>query len=76
MNEVISKFCRDTLINDLARCTDAQRMIFKRMYSHKNTGLPIDVVVDNMPDEKLDWAMQQVSRSLNKSTPAEVEHDQ
>jgi len=40
--------------------------MFKRMYSHKNLDLPINEVVDNMPDDKIDWAMQQCQNTLNK----------
>lgn len=42
------------------------QLTFKRMYSHKNLELPINEVVDNMPDDKLDWALSQVENSLAK----------
>ncbi len=35
------------------------------MYSN-DINLDINTVVDNMSEEKLDWAMQQVERSINK----------
>jgi len=41
-------------------------MVFKRIYANSNLELPIDKVVDNMPESKLDWAMQQVENTLRK----------
>lgn len=68
MNKELSDFARQKLKDGLAQCTDEQVYMFKRMYSHKNLELPINDVVASMPDEKLDWAMQQVSRTLEKQT--------
>jgi len=34
------------------------------MYSHDNQDLSIEDVVDNMKEDKLDWAMRQVERTL------------
>jgi hypothetical protein len=72
---------REALKIDLSMCTDKQREMFKRMYAHwakdvAQTGvlpteemlaIPIEEVVDNMPEGRLDWAMQQVSRSLENN---------
>ena len=66
MNNTLSLFAREKLKQELQKCTDAQIHLFKRMYSHNNLELPINEVVDNMPNEKLDWAMQQVERTLIK----------
>ena len=37
------------------------------MYSHKNLEADIDIVVDNLPEEKLGWAMQQVQATLDEN---------
>lgn len=66
MNEQLEKYARDTLKTGLLSCTDAQQLVFKRMYSHGNLELSIDAVVDAMKGEDLDWAMQQVQRTLDK----------
>ncbi len=73
MNEDLQIFARDQLKNGLAQCTDGEKTLFKRMYSFPNgVNKPadlekdIDSVVDDMDAEKLDWAMQQVSRTLKK----------
>ena len=51
----------------LAQCTKGQQQIFKRMYSHKNLILDIEKIVDNMPENKLDWAFTQCEKTLNKN---------
>ena len=66
MNEQFEKFARDTLKTDLVKCTEAQQLLFKRMYSPSDLTKHIDSVVDDMPILKLDWAMTQVQRTLNK----------
>lgn len=66
MNTKIQDFARSILKGGLSKCTEAEQLIFKRMYSHENLDRDINDVVDNMEEEKLDWAMQQVDRSLAK----------
>lgn len=66
MNNQIQEFARQTLKDGLAQLPERNRMLFKRMYSHKNLDININAVVDKMPEDKLDWAMQQVQRSLDK----------
>ncbi len=66
MNEQIESFARDTLKQGLAQCTEGQQLLFKRMYAKGNLEMLIDDVVDNMESEKLDWAMQQVQRTLDR----------
>ena len=68
MNPTLGKFARQTLKEGLAQCNEAQQHMFKRFYSHKNLDLDINTVVDQMPDDKLDWSMQQVERTLQKNT--------
>jgi len=67
MNDKLEQFAREDLKSGLAQCTEKEQHIFKRMYSHKNLDLPINEVVDRMAMEKLDWAMQQVDRTLTKN---------
>lgn len=64
MNQQFQKFARDTLKAGLAQLPEHNREIFKRMYSHKDLKANINDVVDKIPEDKLDWAMQQVDRSL------------
>jgi hypothetical protein len=67
MNATLSTQARNYLKVLIARCTEPQQLLFKRMYSHKNLDLPINEVIDNMPDEKLDWAVSQCERTVNKN---------
>lgn len=66
MNIELELYARESLKESLKKCNEAQIKLFKRMYSYDNLGRSIEDVVDNIPSEKLDWAMQQVSRTLNK----------
>ena len=42
------------------------QVFFKRMYSHKNLDKPIDLVIDDMEENKLEWALSQIETTLNK----------
>lgn len=64
MNNQLQEFARNTLKEGLTKCTDGQQLIFKRMYSHKDLDKPINDVVDNIAEDKLDWAMQQIENTL------------
>ena len=52
----------------LAQCTEGQQMMFKRMYSHNNLELPINDVVDQMSEDKIDWAISQCERTVEKNS--------
>ncbi len=67
MNKTINNMIRQLLIDLLKECTEPQQQLFKRMYSHSNLGLPIEVIVENMAESKLDWAVTQVEKTLNKT---------
>lgn len=67
MNSQLERFARDTLKNGLSQCTGAQQLLFKRMYAKGNLEAPIDTVVDIMPADELDWAMQQVQATIAKA---------
>lgn len=66
MNNELQTFARQNLKEGLSKCTEAERLTFKRMYSHNILGLDIVKVVDSMPEDKLDWAMRQVKSTLDK----------
>ena len=67
MNEKLQDFARDDLKKGLAQCTEGQQRLFKQMYAHENRDKDINFAVYNMPNERLDWAMEQVERTLNKN---------
>lgn len=77
MNSQIEKFAREQLKEGLALCTDKEQEIFKCMYIPKKSmdkppdedtlrTTTINDVVDQMESSKLDWAMTQVDKTLDK----------
>jgi hypothetical protein len=66
MNNQLQKFARETLKDGLSQLSENQQLLFKKMYSPNNLDLNIFKIVDNMSEEKLDWAIQQVERTLEK----------
>ena len=71
MNKQLQDFARAELKKGLAQLPEGLQLFFKRMYSHKNLDIDINSVVDGMPFEKLDWAMEQVRRSIEKISEAQ-----
>jgi hypothetical protein len=67
MNKTLTAFARQQLKDGLAQLPEENQRIFMIMYSHKNMDRTIDEAVDAMPNERLDWAMQQVENSLIKA---------
>lgn len=65
----IADFKASKLIDLLKQCTDAQQLMFKRMYAGGNLNLTIEDVVKNLPTEKYDWAVKQVERTLLNKKP-------
>lgn len=66
MNNALQEYARNYLKTRLNACTDGEVLVFKRMYSHENLDKDINLVVDDMPEDKLDWAMEQVRRTVEK----------
>jgi len=66
-NETLKNAAKDILKNLLSKCTEPQQMLFKRMYSHNNLELPINDVVDQMDSDKMDWAISQCERTVEKN---------
>ena len=66
MNNQLQAFARKTLKEGLAQLPEGWQRRFKQMYAFGNLDTDIKAVVDNMPNDKLDWAMQQVENSLAK----------
>lgn len=74
MNAQLQEFARYTLKLGLAKLPEDSQRVFKLMYATTGSGhktvvhleWTIDKVVDKMPEEKLDWAMQQVENTLAK----------
>jgi hypothetical protein len=67
VNNTLIKAGRDILKNLLSECTEGQQLMFKRMYSHNRLELPINEVVDKMDTNKIDWAICQCEKSVEKN---------
>ncbi|MBT3298482.1 hypothetical protein HN385_06155 [archaeon] len=66
MNNQIQDFAKSYLKDSLVQLPENWILMFKRMYSHENLDADINDVIDMIPEDKLDWAMQQVENSLKK----------
>ena len=72
MNEMLQKYARCYLKNNLIKLSQGNRDLFKRMYGKGKMDLSIEDVVDKMPADKLDWAMCQVKNTLKKNNIIDV----
>ena len=68
MNNELQNFARQNLKDGLAKLPEDWQRKFKQMYAGTgwNAAVDINMVVDEMEEDKLDWAMQQVERSIEK----------
>ena len=80
MNKQLQDFARAELKTGLAELPEENHRTFKLMYARDKgkrsvadaVAMQINDVVDLMPPEQLDWAMQQVQASLDKMHNAKV----
>lgn len=71
MNKQLQDYARKQIKEGLLQIPEWHRT-FKLMYGRDNgrrsvedaVSLPINDIVDSIPEDKLDWAMQQVSNSI------------
>ena len=68
MNNQLQELARQTIKDGLAKLPEDWQRNFKKMYAGTgwNAAVDINMVVDEMEEDKLDWAMQQVERSIEK----------
>lgn len=64
MNKQLEEFARTSIKDGLSELTEHHHNLFKRMYSPNDLTLSIDEIVYNMDVDELDWAMQQIQRTL------------
>ena len=64
MNNDLQVFAREEIKKGLSQCNEGQRNLFRIMYANNKPELTMAEIVDAMPKDKLDWAMQQVKRTL------------
>lgn len=71
MEQAIERHYRDEIKAGLSLLPEGWQTMFKRMYSHRNLDRDINAVVDSIPPDKLDWALGQVRRSVEKNNQGE-----
>ena len=65
-NEKLIAAGRAILKRLLSVCTEGNHQMFKRMYSNGNLDLTIDQAVDEMDPDKIDHAITQAERTIEK----------
>jgi hypothetical protein len=63
-NPRLIKFAKDCLKEDLSKCTESQQDLFKMIYG--SLGIEMNSIIDDIPGDELDWAMNLVERTLSK----------
>jgi hypothetical protein len=66
-NETLIRISKEYLKELLMKCTEGQQLMFKRMYCSKKLDLSINEAVDQMDDNKIDWAVSQTERTVEKN---------
>ena len=83
MNNKLQDYAREQLKLGLAQLPGTWHRKFKLMYGRDNgkrsveqvVALQINDVVDIMPEDKLDWAMEQVENSIQKMIGKEISNE-
>ena len=73
MYPAITALARKSLKEGLSECSDAQQLVFKRMYANGNLDMPINDVVDRMNSDELGWALEQVLATIKKNEKRELD---
>ena len=71
MNEEAKNFYKKEILTGLLSLPKNWQTTFKRMYSHGNLSKSIEDTINDMPEDKLDWALTQVTNSIKKLAKAE-----
>lgn len=72
MNQQLQDYARDYLKTNVAALPDKNQRVFKLMYGRNRgkrsvedaTAMDVAAVIDEMPADKLDLAMEQVRRTI------------
>jgi hypothetical protein len=75
MHHKLESLARQMLKDGLAKCDEKQQEIFKLMYGRARgkrsmddaKAMDINALVDEMPEDKLSWALTQVERTVDKN---------
>ena len=64
MDSDVKEFYYQEIRNGLQKCTESQRQFFDRLYPNG---------IENIEDDRLDWALQQVKRTIAKNEKKQQE---
>ena len=64
MDSKVKEFYYQEIRNGLQKCTESQRQFFDRLYPSG---------IENIEDDRLDWALQQVKRTIAKNEKKQQE---
>ena len=64
MDSDVKEFYYQEIRNGLQQCTESQRQFFDRLYPNG---------IENIEDDRLDWALQQVKRTIAKNEKKQQE---
>ncbi len=64
MDSDVKEFYYQEIRNGLQQCTESQRQFFDRLYPNG---------IENIEDNRLDWALQQVKRTIAKNEKKQQE---
>ena len=67
-NETLKSAAKKILIDLLIQCTEGQQRMFKRMYYPSGLDKSIEEAVEQMDSTKIDWAISQTERSIEKNS--------
>lgn len=68
MHPKLADFARTYILTQLNQLEDSHRLMFKKLYSHTDLSAPLEKIVADMDETKLDWAMRQVDNSIVKQS--------
>lgn len=71
-NETLINASREILLDLLLQLEDKHRAFFIKMYFHKNQDISIEDAVENLPVERIDWAISQAESTLRKMSHASI----
>jgi len=66
MNDTISNYAREQIKQQLFELPERYQLFFKRLYSHEDQKKPLNEIIDNIPEEKLNWVLTQVENTRIK----------
>ena len=68
MNDILEKFARQWLKDNIKKIPISWELKFRHLYTSGDFHKPINIIIDEIHPDRLDWAMEQVQNSIKKLT--------